>query len=592
MRLLLSLLLLTASLPAAAMQNTLKNHPSPYLAMHGDDPVYWQDWGDAVLELARREGKLILISSGYFSCHWCHVMQRESYKDAEVAAQLNTHFIPVKLDRELHPALDAHLIDFVERTTGSGGWPLNVFLTPEGYPLVGLTYAPRDNFLALLSKVQELWRNEPAKARQLAESAMTAIVQARAGMTTKQVLSPAEVIPALRHEALSQANEMEGGFGEQARFPMAPQILALLDGLSKADDARLRAFLVTTLDQMATQGLRDHLAGGFFRYTVDPSWQVPHYEKMLYDQALLARVYLRAGQVLKRPDYLAVAADTLDFVLKDMAHPEGGYIASLSAVDAAGVEGGPYLWDVAQLEATLQGEQLALARAHWRLQGIPAMEGGYLPMMGKSITDLSDTAETSRIAAILADARVRLLKAREARGLPRDDKRLAGWNGLLLQALAEAQQLLPDPHYREAAVRLQAFIRQRLWNGQALVRSLDGGHAGLEDYAQVAAGLAAMGESDLQQQLLKQAWQRFHSAAGWRRSDLGLLPGMAVEPGLMDDVMPSSSAVIVALSLKTAVPALREQAVRAQEAAAGAVATSAFWYAGHALLQAERGAQR
>jgi len=592
MRLLLSLLLLVVCLPAYALPNALKDHPSPYLAMHGDDPVHWQDWDDQVLEQARREGRLILISSGYFSCHWCHVMQRESYRDAAVASALNDHFITVKLDRELHPALDAHLIDFVERTTGSAGWPLNVFLTPEGYPLVGLTYAPRDNFLTLLGKVQELWQEDPAKARQLAEGAMTQIVRARAGMAADNTLEPAQILPALNREALSQANEMEGGFGDQARFPMAPQLLALLDSLARNDDARLRAFLITTLDQMARQGLRDHLGGGFFRYTVDPSWQVPHYEKMLYDQALLARVYLRAGQVLQRPDYLAVAADTLDFVLQDMAHPQGGYIASLSALDAAGEEGGAYLWTTAQLETALQGEQLTLARDHWRLHGTPATDGGYLPVAGKPVSELVDAAGQARTQALLADARQRLLKARAARGLPRDDKRLAGWNGLLLQALAEAAEILPESRYREAAQRLQAFISQRLWDGKQLIRSLDGGYAGLEDYAQVAAGLAAMGEKPLQQTLLAQAWQRFHGTAGWRRSDRGLLPGMAVEPGLLDDVMPSPSAVVVGLSLQAADPVLREAAAKARDAAAGVVAASAFWHAGHALLLAQDGAQR
>jgi uncharacterized protein YyaL (SSP411 family) len=411
-------------------------------------------------------------------------------------------------------------------------------------------------------------------------------------MTADRPLPAGQILPVLRREALSQANELEGGFGDQARFPMAPQLLALLDSLAAADNGRLRAFLVTTLDQMAAQGLRDHLAGGFFRYTVDPGWQVPHYEKMLYDQALLARVYLRAGQLLQRPDYLAVAADTLDFVLRDMAHPQGGYIASLSALDAAGVEGGAYLWTEAQLQAVLQDEQLALARDHWRLHGIPATEGGYLPMAGKPVSELADAAGQARVGVLLADARQRLLKARAARGVPRDDKRLAGWNGLLLQVLAEAGRVLPAPRYREAALRLQAFIDQRLWDGQRLVRSLDGGHAGLEDYAQVAAGLAAMGESRLQQAVLAQAWQRFHGAAGWRRSDRGLLPGMAVEPGLMDDVLPSPSALVVGLSLQAAEPAMRERAAQARDAAAGAVAASPFWYAGHALLLAQAGAQR
>ena len=590
MRVILPLILLVCSLPALAQPNALKGNPSPYLAMHGEDPVHWQPWSADVLTRARAEGRMIFISSGYYACHWCHVMQRETFKDPRVAAQLNAHFIAVSLDRELNPALDAHLIDFVERTSGVSGWPLNVFLTPEGYPLVGLTYAPRDNFLELLGNIQQLWQQEPAKARQLAEQGMAEIVRQRAGVAEVKVLPAGELIAAMRREALSQANELEGGFGEQSRFPMVPQLLALLDGLRAQPDARLQAFLVTTLDQMARNGLRDQLAGGFFRYTADPNWQIPHYEKMLYDQALMAHLYLRAGQQLGRADYLAVAGDTLDFVLRDMAGSDGGYIASLSAVDAAGEEGGAYLWLPAQLKAVLQGEQLELAREHWRLRGIPATDGGFLPMAGKSAEQLAGTADPEHVRRLLADARDKLLAARAKRGIPRDSKQLAGWNGLLLQALAEASQVLPEPRYGAAARHLQAFLVGRLWDGQRLARALDGGQAigqaGLADYAYAAAGLAAMGESSVSRRLLTQAWQRFHDSAGWRRTDQGLLPGMAVEPALMDDVLPSPSALMVALSLGSKDEVLAAQAVQARSAAASSVAGSPFWYAGHALLLA------
>lgn len=590
MRLLSMLLLLSVSLPLPALQNQLQGHPSAYLAMHGDDPVHWQDWGDAVLSEAGEQGRLILLSSGYFACHWCHVMQRESYRDAAVAAELNAHFIPVKLDRELHPALDAHLIDFVERTQGSAGWPLNVLLTPDGYPVLGATYLPRDDFLALLRQVRELWQQDAGRLGELARRAMAEIVAQRAaGAGHGRPLAAAQLIPALRAEAMAQANELEGGFGEQSRFPMVPQLLALLEGLATRPDAGLQAFLVTTLDQMASQGLRDHLAGGFFRYTVDPGWQVPHYEKMLYDQALLARLYLRAGERLQRQDYLAVAADTVDFVLRHMAGPDGGFVSSLSALDSAGVEGGGYLWSQAQLEAVLQGEQLELARDHWRLRGTPATDGGYLPMAGKPLQALASAADRPRVGRLLMDARDRLLAARAERGVPRDQKQLAGWNGLLLQTLAEAARVLQMPRYHAAAQRLQGFLVERMWDGQRLRRSLDAGQAGLADYAYVAAGLAAMGEEQVSRQLLTQAWQRFHGGDGWRLSDRGLLPGMAVQPALMDDVLPSPSALVVSLSLRSGDAALARQAARARDAAAASVAGSPFWYAGHALLLAEGG---
>jgi uncharacterized protein YyaL (SSP411 family) len=584
MRLLLTVLLLVASVPGLALQNALKHHSSAYLAMHGDDPVHWQDWDEQLLQVAREQQRLILISSGYFACHWCHVMQRESYRDTAVAAELNSHFIAVKLDRELHPALDAHLIDFVERTQGSAGWPLNVFVTPEGYPLLGVTYLPRDDFLALTKRVHALWEQDSSQVSTLARQAMNELVQQRAAVASRTTLAADAVIPALQREALAQASEMEGGFGEQSRFPMVPQLLALLDSLSVQPDRRLQAFLETTLDQMASQGLRDHLAGGFFRYTVDPGWQVPHYEKMLYDQALLAFLYLRAGELLGRGDYLAVAADTLDFVLQHMAGPDGGFVSSLSALDDAGVEGGAYLWTPAQLQAVLRGEQLELARDHWRLRGVPAAEGGYLPMQGKSSQTLAEGRDRDELDALLADARDKLLAARAQRGLPRDDKQLSGWNGLMLQALAEGVRLLGEPRYRVAAERLQAFLASRMWDGGQLRRSLEGGEAGLADYAFVAAGLRAMGERRLSSQLLQQAWQRFHTENGWRRGSVGLLPGMAEEAALMDDVLPSASALLVSLSLSGDDARLRQAARQARAAAAAAVASSPFWYAGHALL--------
>jgi uncharacterized protein YyaL (SSP411 family) len=592
MRLLTVLFLLMLSQAAAALENRLKGHPSPYLAMHGDDPVHWQAWSPALLEQAAAQGKLILISSGYFACHWCHVMQRESYRDPAVAERLNAGFIAVKLDRELHPAIDAHLIDFVERTQGAAGWPLNVFLTPEGYPLAGLTYAPRDNFLAILDRVRQLWQAEPARAMVLAREAMAEIVRQRAALTAPMAPAAGGPRQGLLNEALSLADELAGGFGEQSRFPMAPQLTALLRLQQQHPSPRLRAFLILTLEQMAREGLRDHLAGGFFRYTVDPAWQVPHYEKMLYSQALLARLYLQAGRLFARPDFLAVAADTLDFVLQHMRGRDGGYIASLSAVDDRGEEGGPYLWTDAQLADVLGEQLLPLARRHWRLSGIPATESGYLPLAGESPEQLTEGADLARVTTMLTTARQRLLAARAQRGLPRDHKQLAGWNGLLLLALAEAGQQLGEPRYRQVAAELGDFLAERLWDGQHLARAVEGGQligqAGLADYVYVAAGLAAIGKRQLSGELQQAAWRLFHDRAGWRRTAGLPLPGMAVEPALMDDVLPSASATLIALSAQVDDAALRQQADRATEAAREMVGLSPFWYAGHALLLADR----
>ncbi|MEE8379244.1 MAG: DUF255 domain-containing protein, partial [Gammaproteobacteria bacterium] len=296
--------------------NQLGGHDSPYLAMHGDDPVDWQSWTADVLARAKKENKLVFVSIGYFSCHWCHVMQRESYSNEKIAKQLNDNFISVKVDRELNPALDAYLIDFVTRTRGSAGWPLNVFLTPEGHPLVGLTYLPAERFMALLKDLQSKWQQSPAYYKQAAARA----AQDMAGLAVKPGL-PISKKEAKQYEAImvSQAlrltDEMSGGFGQQTKFPMVPQLESLLGAYERNRNARVKKLLITTLDNMATQGMRDHLGGGFYRYTVDPGWQTPHFEKMLYDNALLAHLYLRASKLLNRPDYELIARETLDFMI-------------------------------------------------------------------------------------------------------------------------------------------------------------------------------------------------------------------------------------------------------------------------------------
>ena len=247
----------------AALTNQLGEHPSPYLALHGKDPVQWQSWGGQVLEKARAEDKLIFISSGYFACHWCHVMQQESYRDPAVAALLNKHFIPVKVDRELQPALDAHLIDFVQRTRGQAGWPLNVFLTPEGYPIFGLTYAPKASFLQLLGRLEQIWTARREELKTTARQASLAVEgSGKPAVKSANPIDRPAMEKALFSMALNLGDDMEGGFGHQNRFPMSPQWTVLLERVSSTQDDHLRALIELTLDQMANQGMRDHIEGG------------------------------------------------------------------------------------------------------------------------------------------------------------------------------------------------------------------------------------------------------------------------------------------------------------------------------------------
>ena len=589
--------------PVLALENQLRDHPSPYLAMHGGDPVAWQDWGADAIELARKEGRLLLISSGYFSCHWCHVMQRESYQNPEIAALLNAHFVPVKLDRELHGALDAYLIDFLEQTQGQAGWPLNVFLTPEGYPLIGATYLPPDRYRELLVRLNTTWQDERGRMRNLARRTALQLMQNQAEIAVEP-MSPSALYAALLNQGLSIADVMEGGFGDQNKFPMTPQLLALLELQAAAPHPQLADFLTLTLDKMAGEGLRDQLGGGFFRYTVDPSWQVPHFEKMLYTQAQLAEVYLRASQVFDRDDYAAVARDTLEFVRREMAGPQGGYVASFSAVDGAGVEGGVYLWTVEQLHALLGESRTALARRYWRMQGIPATDGGHLPRRGESVAQIAAALEEPEadVAARIEAIRTALLAARAQRVLPVDHKELAGWNGLMLAAFARAAQAWSDAEFAATARGLRDYLRDRLWDGSGLrrARADDGrelGRASLEDYAYVAYGMAEYAklsgdpaDRTFVAALLHAAWQRYHGQGGWRLDDRPLIPGMGEEAAQLEGALPAPAAVLIRVAAGSGDPELVARALAAAEAARRQAQDEPFWYAGHhaALLQAAR----
>ena len=602
---LLRLLLLCLAAQAHALENQLHGHASPYLAMHGEDPVAWQDWNAATVALAREQGKLLFISSGYFSCHWCHVMQRESYRDPAIAALLNSRFIPVKLDRELHSALDAYLIDFLEKTQGNAGWPLNVFLTPEGYPLIGATYLPPEQFKTLLTRLDTSWQDERGRLRNLARRTLLQLMLQQPTDTTA-VLDAAALDAGLLQQALSVADLFEGGFGDQNKFPMTPQLMALLELQVRTPHPQLAEFLALTLDKMAAEGLRDHLAGGFFRYTVDPSWQVPHFEKMLYTQAQLSEVYLHAAEVLQREDFASIARDTLDFVLREMAAPGGGFVASFSAVDGNGVEGGVYLWDIDTLHGLLGEQDTALARRLWRMQDGAMLDAGYLPRRGEAVAAIAAAlgVDVDALGERIASVRKRLLDARTARTLPVDDKVLSGWNGLLLAALSRAAQRWPDAGYADAAHKLRDYLRAKAWDGKALRRASSGGDAlgkaSIEDYAYVAYGMSRY--ADLQGDpsdrtfvavLLNLAWQRYAGQGGWRHDDEPLIPGLAEQPAMLEGAVPSPAALLILTALGSDSPRLVALARSAAERARALVQGDPFWYAGHlTALLASAGAER
>ena len=587
------LLLLQAAPVLAARNNQLANHPSPYLAMHGQDPVHWQEWGEAVQQAAMREDKLLFVSSGYFSCHWCHVMQRESFSNPEVAAILNKYFIPVKVDRELNPALDAKLIDFVEHTRGYAGWPLNVFITPDGYPLVGLVYMPQEDFKSMLLKLTTEWQRRKVELKQLAAKATDEL--AKPQVSESNTLTPKlgeEYTRYLLRHTFDLADELQGGFGQQNKFPMVPQLHVLLAEYQRNKLERLGNFLQTTLDHMASQGLNDQLAGGFYRYTVDPAWQIPHFEKMLYDNAQLASLYLQAAIVFNNQRYQTVAFQTLDFMLRELATPEGALAASLSAVDEQGIEGGYYLWQEAELAKLLSQDELAVVKKIWGIAGSPELEAGY------HFRQVMTPAEAARqlnmslpmLKNYFTSAQKKLRQVRTHRRLPKDDKKIAAWNGLALSALAQAVATPAGDKYRPAASRLRDYLVKQLWDGQQLhrVMTLKGaiGRAGLEDYAYVSKGLLEWAEVSgqlqdqaLAQKMIQQAWQLFYGKQGWQRTETMWLRYGVGDTLLPDGVMPAASAVLIDTSLRLNDQSLAQQAMRALNVGDSEISLGPFWYA-------------
>ena len=597
---------LHANQELASLSNQLKQHPSPYLALHGNDPVHWQDWGPDVVARAKAENKLIFVSSGYFSCHWCHVMQRESYSDQAVANLLNQLAIPVKVDRELQPALDSWLIDFTERTTGRAGWPLNVFLTPDGYPLIGMTYLPQKNFSTLLGKLQTRWKAEEELFRTTALNAfksMRPTPQKHSGERAKTGMDKT-MAQLLTLQALHIGDETAGGFGEQNKFPMSPQLKVLIEIQAAYPDKELAAFLKLTLDQMAQLGLRDHVGGGFFRYTVDPAWDTPHFEKMLYDNAQLIGIYLRAAEVFKQPVYQQVANDTLDFVLDVLHSAGGGYYASLSAVDNKNVEGGYYLWQVEELQSILNKDELSVVQALWGARGAPHLEAGHHVKYVLSTDEAADQLklEAADIHKLIAQARSKLKQARQQRTLPTDTKVLAAWNGLLLTSLARAYTMTDEPQrksrYRRAAEELEATLSKQFWDGEQLYRFLDKGKSigrvSLEDYAYVSQGILAWAtatdskQGATAQTIALAGLQRFHNQHGWQLSEALIIPYDTRELVLADNTMPSPSATLLGVLLQIADEQhndkLKQQILRYVDVDVSAVAAAPLWYGTHIQL--------
>jgi len=546
---------LSSSVFLPAFANELKGHHSPYLAMHGDDPIAWHSWGDEALAKARKENKLLYVSIGYFACHWCHVMHQESFVDPSIAKQLNENYIPIKVDRELNPVLDKRLIEFVQVTNGVAGWPLNVFITPEGYPLVGGTYMPRDHFSGVLETIDQRWSKDSAlvmeKAKDLSKqlSGMLGILE-----LTTQKISIASQAALFLEKAMEEADDLQGGFSNQ-KFPNFPQIHALLEINAKKPNPEIDEFLRLTIDAISTKGLHDAIGGGFFRYTVDPGWKTPHYEKMLYTNAQLPILLFKAADYFNHKPYRDVALETIDFMQREMRGKDA-FIASLSAVDNEGNEGAYYLYTEDDIRAALNKKEQAIAFAVWDLKRPPEQVSGNLPIQSDSIASLAKDlqmteAETGKA---IDELKLKLQQYRQAnRSLPKDNKQLSGWNGLVLSSLAAA--LPHKPALRQSGDQLAAFLLS-LWDGERLKRSAASQQIGtFQDYAAVAKGLLewsnASGEpryAAVAASIIDQTWHLFYNNLAWSETSKSLLPNSVAQSHIADTPITSPETLLLEAS--------------------------------------------
>jgi uncharacterized protein len=486
------------------MQNALAAETSPYLLQHASNPVDWLPWGAHAFERARAEGKPLLVSIGYSACHWCHVMEHESFADERTAAVMNESFVCVKVDREERPDVDALYMEAVQALTGHGGWPLHVFLTPEQLPFYGGTYFPPEPrhgmpaWTEVLQAIAQAWAGSSAEIRAGGERLRERLAGGALLRPSRQPLHRAMLDRAVGRlrESYDAGN---GGFGGAPKFPQAP-VLELLLLRAEAEMA------LTTLRSMCRGGIYDQLAGGFHRYSVDATWTVPHFEKMLYDNALLARAYLHGWQLSGEARLAEVCRQTLDWALREMGGPEGGFYSALDA-DSEGVEGRCYVWTIPQLRQVLQED----AERAIRWLGVTE-EGNFAdphaPARGLNVlVDRGPRPDEATCASI----RERLLAARESRTRPgRDEKHIASWNALMVAALADAGSQLPEPRYLEAASRCADFVLGRMRDEDGrLLRTYNDGHAKiaayLEDHAFLLEALVCLFEATCEERRLTQA---------------------------------------------------------------------------------------
>ncbi|MCC7345043.1 MAG: thioredoxin domain-containing protein [Deltaproteobacteria bacterium] len=496
-------------------ENRLKFEKSPYLLQHKDNPVHWQAWGEEAFRAAREENKPIFLSIGYSTCHWCHVMEHESFEAPEVAEVLNRDFIPIKVDREERPDVDDIYMSALHAMRQRGGWPLSMFLTPELKPFYGGTYWPKPLFLNVLGQVAKVWREAPGQVFETGDSIVDYLKLQKSAQAEGVGLSE-DVFGAFFRQSLMSFDPAWGGFGQAPKFPHANQLSMLLRIWRRGGDPHALEMVKFTLDKMARGGIYDHLGYGFARYSTDARWLIPHFEKMLYDNAQLAVAYLEGFRATQEPMFRRVAQETLDYVLRVMTDPEGGFYSAEDA-DSEGEEGKFYVWTFEELSEVLTRDELDhFCRVY---QVAP---GGNFEHGTNNLSLAAEFGWAEKDHPLLRSASEKLFQIREARVHPhKDDKILTAWNGLMVRALAMGWQVLGDRRYLDAAHRAAAFLKTKLApQGDLLARYRDGEGrfaARLDDYAYLIQGLIELYQCDFRPEILSWALdlQRRQDAKFW-----------------------------------------------------------------------------
>ncbi|HEX5437086.1 MAG TPA: thioredoxin domain-containing protein [Gemmatimonadaceae bacterium] len=507
------------------MPNHLAGQTSPYLLQHAGNPVDWYPWGPEALELARREDRPILLSIGYSACHWCHVMERESFTDEATARLMNEHFVSIKVDREERPDIDAIYMSAVQAMTGHGGWPMTVFLTPEGVPFYGGTYFPPEDRQGMpaFSRVLRAAATAFTERRQDVEHAATGIRQMYE--RAQQAMQPSgSITPSLLKRAYdSIANgydAIHGGFGTAPKFPQTMVLDFLLRYWRRTGTEQALQIAEYSFLAMAHGGMYDQLGGGFHRYTVDEAWRIPHFEKMLYDNALLARLGTHLFQATRNPEIQRITESTVDWVAREMFSPEGGFYSALDA-DSEGEEGRFYLWSEEQLDALL-GPDAAVAKRYWGVSANGNFAGRNILHVPAPIEEVAAGVgmQTEALEQIIARDTGVLAEARAGRIWPaRDEKVLACWNGLMLRTLAEVARVFGRKTDREHALASGAFLFREMVRDDRVLRSYRRGAARipgyLEDYAAVGLGALALYELTFDYDWAERAARLARSMLSW-----------------------------------------------------------------------------